>query len=530
MRTPAASESAARRAAPHASPTEHMPMLRLRALRRARAALVAGVAVAAALVGCADLTQPNPNQRSQETFWRTSSDALNGINATYNGLTLDGTYGANMVMMTDGRSDIARGLGANININSLIRFAFVNYDAGGFNSGVWLDHFNTIYRANQVIAEVPEIAMDAALATRIVGEAKFLRALMYFNLVTLYGNVPLVLEPLDAQAAPAPAAPAEVWAQIEQDLGEARAALPRRVQYGAADLGRATSGAATALLGKAQLQQRKWAQAAATFKLLIDANEYSLLANYADLFDAVDENHAESIFEVQFADLSVASTGARGNDVPRLYGVQGVSFIQLQPSVWYVRQFFADTTRTTGPYDPRLDATMFWNRPGGMDVYGRTFLSRFPTPGPNNVYWKKWAEYQKTAQDFDAPVNFTVIRYADVLLMYAEALVEAGQVGAAMDAVNLVRARAKVTPAAAADQALARRLVEREMLLELGWEHSRWWYMQRHDLLPTDAASLARAVARDVEFSTFVVGRSELLPIPLVEVNNNPSARQNPGY
>jgi hypothetical protein len=353
---------------------------------------------------------------------------------------------------------------------------------------------------------------------------------MYFNLVTLYGNVPLVLEPLEAQATPPQVPPADVWAQIEKDLTEARAALPRRAQYAAADLGRATSGAATALLGKAQLQQRRWADAAATFKSLVDGGEYTLLANYADLFDATDENHAESVFEVQFADLSVASTGARGNDVPRLYGVQGVSFIQLQPTVWYQRQFFNDTTRTTGAYDPRLDATMFWDRPGGMDVYGRTFRSRFPNPGPNNLYWKKWSEHQRTAQDFDAPVNFTVIRYADVLLMYAEALVEQGQVTPALALVNQVRGRARVAPATAADQATARRVVEREMLLELGWEHGRWWYLQRHDLLPKNAAGIAAFTAKDVEFSTFVVGRSELMPIPLVETNYNANVKQNPGY
>ncbi len=506
-----------------------MPASSRRSARLPRALLACG-ALAGPLAACADLTQPNPNQRSQETFWRTASDALNGINATYNGLTLDGTYGQNLVMLTDGRSDIARGLGANANINSLVRFSFVNYNAGGYNAGVWQDHFNTIYRANQVTAEVPGIAMDAALRDRVVAEAKFLRALMYFNLVTLYGNVPLVTEPIEAQAAPPQAEPAAVWAQVEKDLTEARAALPRKGQYPAAELGRATSGAATALLGKAQLQQRKWAEAAATFKTLVDGGEYALLPNHADLFDATDENHAESVFEVQFADLSLASTGARGNDVPRLYGVQGVSFIQLQPTVWYVRQFFNDTTRTTGPYDPRLDATVFWDRPGGMDVYGRPFRTRFPNPGPNNVYWKKWAEHQKAAQDFDAPVNFTVIRYADVLLMYAEALAEQGQVAPAVALVNQVRARAKVAPVAAADQASARRLVEREMLLELGWEHGRWWYLQRHDLLPRDAAGVATFTARDAEFSTFVPGKSELMPIPLVETNYNANVKQNPGY
>lgn len=495
-------------------------------LHRLGFSLLAGTA----LGGCVDLTQPNPNQRSTDTFWNTSADAVNGINAAYNGLTLDGTYGRNLVLVYEGRSDIAHGLGANATLNGLIRFSFIDYNAGAFNSSVWDDHYHTIYRANQVIQEVPEIQMEEKLRDRIVAEAKFIRALMYFNLITLYENVPLVLQPLDHTARPSQAPPAQVWAQIEEDLQEARAVLPRREDYAAADLGRATRGAASALLGKVHLQQRKWTEAARFLKEVIDSSEYMLLPNYADLFDDAHRNSAESVFEIQFADLSVSSTGARGNDVPRLYGVQGVSFIQLQPTPWYFRQFFADTANGTGPYDPRLDATMFWNRPGGMDVYGKPYLERWPRPNERNIYWKKYAEHWKTAQDWDAPVNFHVIRYADVLLMYAEALTELGQVTEAVPYVNQVRRRAGVDSIAAAAQAETRKLIERERLLELGWEHSRWLYLRRHGLLPANQAEIDAFVARDGEFSTFVPGKSELLPIPLVEVNFNPNIEQNPGY
>jgi hypothetical protein len=276
--------------------------------------------------------------------------------------------------------------------------------------------------------------MDPALRDRTVAEAKFIRALMYYNLVVLYQNVPLVLEPLEASDRPSQVAPAAVWAQIEKDLEEARAALPPVTTYrsSATDLGRASWGAATALLGKAHLQQGEWPEAASLLKEVIDSGQYSLLPNYGDLFDDRDENHLESVFEVQFVDPATAGTsGARGFDVPRLRGPQGPSFIENQPTPWYFCQFFPDPDKcmaapqnagtTAGTPDPRLEYTIFWNKPGGMTVFGRPFLSRYAKPGPTTLYWKKWSQYWQDTHDYDSPVNFTVIRFADVLLMYAEA-------------------------------------------------------------------------------------------------------------
>lgn len=504
----------------------------------------------ALLPGCVELTQPNPNERSTDTFWQTAGDVEEGIIAAYAGLTLNGTYARHLSLLYDGRSDLAHGLGANGGLNGVIRFQPLNYNGNGFIAGAWDDQYHAIFRANQVIANAPMIEMDPDLRERAVAEAKFIRALMYFNLVTLFRNVPLVLEPLEANDRPEQAAADAVWAQIEKDLEEARAVLPPVSTYrsGGANLGRATRGAATALLGKVHLQQREWQQAATALREVMDSKEYTLLPNYADLFDDRDENHLESVFEVQFVDAATAGTsGARGFDVPRLRGAQGPSFIELQPTPWYFCQFFEDVERclvapqnagtTAGTPDPRLDHTIFWNKPGGMDVFGRPFLSRYAKPGPTRIFWKKWAQHWLNSHDFDSPVNFTVIRFADVLLMYAEASVETGDFAGAKFAVDQVRGRVGLNPLPLGSQIAMRDAVEKEQLLELGWELARWPYLVRHDRLPSNNDEKAAFVERDRDYAGFDVNsygaphpKSELLPIPLVEVNYNPNIQQNPGY
>lgn len=237
--------------------------------------------VAATLPGCADLALTNPNEPSTDTFWRTRDQAIAGVNAAYNSLMHNGTYGRWLVFATDLRSDIGMIQSPWTDLSNFTKFTFTSYDFE-VNREIWQHHYQAIFRANQVIARVPGIAMDAVLRDQTVGEAKFIRALLYFNLVTLYGNVPLITAPPLPTDRPATAAPATVWAQIEQDLTEARAVLPQ--SYGSPDLGRATWGAATALLGKAHLQQREWSAATAALQEVIGSGRYNLMPNYADNF------------------------------------------------------------------------------------------------------------------------------------------------------------------------------------------------------------------------------------------------------
>ena len=244
--------------------------------------LVWPAVVAVALAACTqDLNITNPNAPDTANFWKTQADAISGINATYGGLEQRGTYQRWLAFAYDIRSDEGMSLSPWTELRQWNGFVQGDYNFEPSRE-IWWHHYWTIFRANQVIAYVPNIEMDATLRARIVGEAKFLRAMLYFNLVNLYGNVPLITAPAAPTDRPPNATPAEIYAQIETDLNDAAGVLP--TSYPASDVGRATKGAALAMLGKAQLQQRKWAAAAATLAQVIAMPQYSLMPNYADNF------------------------------------------------------------------------------------------------------------------------------------------------------------------------------------------------------------------------------------------------------
>lgn len=499
---------------------------------RIRAALLPALLFGAVAAACTDTSVTNPNQPSTATFWQTRNDAVLGINATYGGLTALGVYGRWLGFPLDIRSDEGLSYSPWTDLANFNKFSFSSYNFDP-NINIWYDHYNTIFRANQVIANVPGIDMDPVLRDRIVGEAKFIRGLLYFNLLTLYGgaNLPLQLDPskLDDRA-PTPGADA-VWAQIQQDVGGAVAVLPD--SYDGADVGRATKGAAQALLGKVLLQQRKWAEASAQLAPVIASGRYSLIPDYAENFVPAGANNAESLFEVQFGTRATISQGVPGQSMGKLIGPCGPAFCDGVPTTWYFDQFLQDST-VDGNVDPRLDATVFYNKPGEM-VFGTPFVDRYkdrlndPARKDSVVFFKKYNAYYQDDQDFDIGINFKVLRYADVLLMQAEALNEQGQTAAAYPLVNQVRARVNLAPLPAGlDQAAMRERILHERLLEFGMEHQRWLDLARQNLLTE--AYLPVLKAHDPEFDLFIVGKGELLPIPTSEVNLNPNVHQNPGW
>ena len=487
--------------------------------RTAASALVLGATM---LAGCADLTQTDPNQQTTDSFWKTQQDAQLGINAAYRGLQENGTYGRWLQFAFDMRSDIGFSRSPWGDLANFTKSVLGSYDFE-VNREIWQHHYQTIFRANQVIANVPGIQMDATMRDRIVGEAKFLRALMYFNLISLYGSVPMTLEPAVPTDRPAQATPEQAWAQVEKDLTEARAVLP--ASYPASEAGRATSGAALALLGRAQLQQAKWGPASQSFAQVIPG--YQLMGNYGDNFLDANDNNRETIFEVQFGGPEVLAAGSRGQNIIKMMGPCGVGFCDGEPTRWYFDQLRAETT-TGGAPDPRLDATLFYNRPGGMDVYGTPYATRYPDR-PNDAFWKKYGEHQKREQDWDNPINVKVLRLGGVLLMHADALNENGQTPAAKPFVDQVRMRAGLAPLPNnLSQAQMRDRIEAELLKEMGLENERFLWLKRHGWL-TDAARINILKTRDPDFNLFEPFRA-VLPIPATETNLNPNVKQNTGW
>ena len=487
---------------------------------RTASSLLLGAALIAT-AGCVELDLTNPNQQTTDTFWQNSNQAVQAVNATYNALQNNGAYGRWQAFNFDIRSDIGFSPSPWADLSNYNKFTLVDYDFE-VSRETWQHHYGAIFRANQAIANVPNIDMETALRDRLVGEAKFIRALLYFNLVNLYGgNIPLITEPSEPDTRPASSTEADVYTQIETDLTDAAAALPP--SYAGADVGRATRGAALALLGKAHLQQRDWA-AAATALQTVTTLGYDLIPNYAENFTAANENNRESVFEVQFGDRSLLASGVRGLNIAKMVGPCGPSFCDGRPTQWYFDQFQQERT-TTGAVDPRLDVTIFYNKPGGMDVYGQSFAQRYGA-GSTDLYFKKYGEYYISGdQDWDAAINFQVIRYADVLLMLAEALNEQGQSAAAKPLVDRVRARVDLAPLPAGlSQAEMRDRILHERLLEFGLEGQRLLDLKRHNLL-TPALE-----AHDPEFAFFTPEKSERLPIPVSERNLNPGVNQNPGW
>jgi hypothetical protein len=486
--------------------------------------IVPPLLLGALLAGCADLEITDPNRQTAETFWRTQNDAVLGINATYRGLQENGTYGRWLQFATDLRSDIGFSRSPWGDLANFTKSVLGSYDFE-VNREIWQHHYQTIFRANQVIDNVPNIQMDAGTRDRIVAEARFIRALMYYNLVNLYGNVPLVLKAAESpEERPNQATPAQVWTQIEQDLQAARGALP--ASYGGGDVGRATRGAATALLGKAQLQQGKWADAAQSLGAVASSGQYQLLPNYRDNFIETRDNNQESIFEVQFGGPEVLAAGSRGQNIIKLIGPcspTGPNFCDGEVSPWYISQFTQEKT-TSGDMDPRLDATVF-NRGA---AYNRQYSHYFNDNG-QRPFWIKYGEFYKNTQDWDNPINVKVMRLGGILLHQAEALNEAGSTAAAYGPLNQVRARAGLAPATPGmTQAQMRAEIERQILMELGMENERFFWLKRHGWL-TDPAKIAVLRTRDADFNVFEPHRA-LLPIPTTETNLNPNVKQNPGW
>lgn len=516
-------------------------------IRRTLLSLLAGSTLAGAtLAGCSDLDVTNPNQPSSQSFWRTAGDAERGLTATYNGLLLLGVFGRWQAFANDIRSDIGTartspwGDLANFNAFQLNDYNFE------VNRHLWIHNYEMISRANLVIVNVPGIEMDATERSRIVGEAKFLRALAYYNLVTLFENIPLVTAPLLPDERPASAPPATTWAQIEQDLVDAAEALP--VAHPASAAGRATKGAALAMLGKVRMQMAgtlgataKWGEAAQALGQVISSQQYTLLGDYADNFRQETENaNSESLFEVATEDMY--PIGITGISFPKMIGPcyrpgdplpeYNPTFCDGRPTRWYFEQFLASRT-ATGEVDPRLDVTILYNRPDRADemVYDRTRGSYFvdnaasPTREDTMIFFRKYGETQlRTDQRWDNPINYRVLRYADVLLMQAEALNESGQTGQAFQYVNLVRQRVGKSGLSGLSTTQLRDSILYERMFELGLESSRFNDLRRHNLLSSALAS------RDADFTNFTAGKSERLPIPTTETNLNPNVPPNPGW
>ncbi|MEM9983720.1 MAG: RagB/SusD family nutrient uptake outer membrane protein [Bacteroidota bacterium] len=485
------------------------------------------------LASCEGFLEKEPfTSVTTENFFQNEDDALRALTAAYATLQFDGQPGPAghfRWFWGDIVSDDADKGGSGPNdVAALGRLE--NFEGRAENellAAEWQANYDMVYYSNIVLENVPDIEMDPFLKARILAEASFLRAYGYFQLVRVFGGVPLVLKTLSpSEDQIARASADEVWAAIEADLNAAIPDLLMRSQYDAGDLGRITKGAAQAVLLKALLWQEKWDEAATVAADIVNSGEYRLETDYAFIFTQAGENNLESVFEIQYMNASNGDWGRfeegnLSNVFQRARGDFGGFGFNI-PTQDLVDEFEAG--------DPRLGATVFME---GDEMGDRGTFTKEATGFPFDYYSRKYfhnrSEEAPTGDPaVNGPSNDRVIRYADVLLMYAEAAYHTGNEGTARDLVNQVRERARggdesVLPDVTASGSGLLDAIYHERRVELALEGHRFF-----DLVRTGrAASVMQAHGK----TNFTAGESELFPIPLREIQlSDGLIEQNPGY
>jgi len=487
------------------------------------------------------LDKSNPNAPTTADFWKTSDDAVKGVFACYSGLQQFAVYYRSWHFMAH-RSDESFSQSPFVELANFTRF--LTPDNNFFiSSFAWNDYYRTIFRCNQVLANVPGIDMNATLKNRLLSETRFIRALSYFDLAYFFGNLPLITVESKVNTRVPQSTQAEAEALIIADL---QAAIPNLdLEYSGVDKGRVTKGAAQALLARVYMHQGKYAQASALFAEIISTGKYALVPSYLDNFTETNENNSESVFEVQFTDLVLEQQPSQGqdnaassesHDRPNFFGPPGPTFADVQPRRWLLDEYrdstvaFAPGSTTKHRIDPRRDVCIISNRNPEV-FYGKTFADW--GWNPSQQYWRKYQnDRTRTNENFTSGINHRVIRYADVLLMQAEALTEMNQMSAAVPLVNLVRQRPSVNLAPLTGtftQATLRQLIRSERAKELAGEGTRWYDILRWGLMDNQAG-IDELKARDGDFTNFRLGISKLLPIPQRDIDIDPGIKQNPGY
>jgi hypothetical protein len=460
----------------------------------------------------------NPAQNTAATqFFKTPEDAAKAVNAMYANLhEWNNIAFAPIALESMGSDDVEKGSTASdaTYFNDYHNFTITSGDAqlGGF----WKGQYQTINFANQILGNVPGISMDETLKNRYLAEAKFIRAYEYFRLVRAFGDVPLrIALPKDNSEYNLPRTPKDqVWAQIEKDLTDAAAVLPQT--YSSADIGHVTKGAALTLHAKVAMYLKKWTDVV-TYTTAVMGMGYSLFPDYEQMFRTTHKNNQESIFEIQ-NNLIPNNPPASNSQYSQVQGVRGVT-----GGGWGFNVPSPNLAAAYEAGDPRRDATIIFRGETTPDG------DKIPATGDNPMYnQKSYVPFKFYVSGFNegCQQNKIVLRYADVLLMNAEANNELGNSGAALAPLELVRARARegnadiLPKVTTTDQAALRTAIYFERRVELAMEFERYF----------DVIRQGRGTA---VFGSrgWKAGKNEVWPIPQTEIDLSGGVlTQNAGY
>jgi len=452
----------------------------------------------------------------------------------------------------------------------------------GAAKSMWMASYKGLFRINMAILRLPDAEIDAALKERLLGEAYFLRAYVNFYLTRLFGPVPLFTEPVKPSEYKNTkrASMGEVYKLIESDLNKAINQLPEKSEYAVADLGRATKGAARAYLARVIMYQigmdnsnnHNWQEVFNLTDEIIKSNQYQLFPNYAAIFEMDGENNSESIFEVQFYDNNMgwgvqkAGTTAsvfQGNRTMTYHPSYRDEARELgEPEGWGFNTPTKEFVNTFDPYDPRRICTAY----GDMEVHHGILQRVEEEYSGGHGYYNRKARIDPDHVPVNmksSPTNIRKFRFADILLMQAEAAYYIGNEALARKRVNEIRARARMaTKQKGSTQgqntyvnyahgdlpdnllpditSSGQQLLEdiwRERRHELGMEGLRFWDLVRtgryYDALttkfPDNPEIRERCISHSIPAGGNVVNPIPVLPIPISDVVSY-GLEQNPGY
>lgn len=533
----------------------------------------------ASITGCTDFLTPEPLATEKlSTYFTNDTAAVTVVNAAYVPLQwqLGGTY-SNEWFVGDVVSDDALKGGASISDMQVIGL-MENFQTTANN--VYLESFYNInyqgiFRANfamEQINDMPESAWtNIANKSRLIGEAKFLRAFYHFRLMRLFGGVIKGDRTFNQNdALMARSSKADIVSFIRQDLDDAINSLPLKNEYAASELGRATKGAAQSMLMKVILfnildspnMTNDYERVISLGDSIVKSSQYTLNANYADIFKVgyiddngtfrpifVKENGTESIFEIQYMSEATSDYGGmgrtRGNFDPRMTRTRAGSW------GWGFDRPSKDLYDSFEPGDIRREEAILPYDAG--DVYGgdaeHNYYNGYHNRKTSLVYKQPTGKltYIPLVHDTRSPENYIVVRYADVLLMYAEAACELNMISEGKAKLNEVRLRAKNSTVNPADPTVLplfpygtysenqndlRSAIRHERRVEFAMEGQRWFDLVRWGIAG-DVMNAYKEKYKDQEgkdMSEFEKGKHELFPIPETQRNANTLLEQNYGY
>lgn len=453
-----------------------------------------------------------------------AKDAIAMTNAAYQPLQWPKLY--NMRIWT---TDVIAGnslVGAGGGTDGVETIDLSNFTASSANPAaldVWRGPNPGILRCNLVLQQVPSMNISQEIKDRCLGEAYFLRAHYYFILVRLFGGVPLNLvpqKPGDDLKLPR-ATKEEVYRQILSDCQQAIDLLPAKSSYGGSDLGRASKDAALTMMAKIYLTLGTDYQKVVTLCDQVTALGYDLSkCKYTANFDATVKNGAESIFEVQYSGDTSYDFWGNDNQSSWLSTYMGPRNSGLVAGGWGWNQPTREFVEAYEPGDLRKDVTVLYQGCPAFD--GQAYDPAWSNTGCNV---RKFLVPKSISVEYNTnPADFVVYRYADVLLMKAEALNELGETEQAQEPLNIVRKRAGLGNVTTKEQIAMWEKILHERRMELAFEGHRWF-----DLIRVDNGNYALKFFQSIGKANVTKDRL-LFPIPQAEIDANSNIKQNPGY